>query len=46
MNPKYNRLDDEDEYEYGLRLIETKVEQSDRFRLVGYCRFAWTKYSL
>ena len=28
MNPKYNRLDDEDEYEYGLRLIETKVEQN------------------
>lgn len=28
MNPKYNRLENESEYEYGLRLIETKVEQN------------------
>lgn len=28
MNPKYNRLDNEGEYEYGLRLIEIKVEQN------------------
>ena len=27
MNPKYERLDGEDQYEYGLRLIETKVEK-------------------
>lgn len=28
MNPKYNRLENENEYEYGLRLIEIKVEQN------------------
>lgn len=28
MNPKYNRLENESEYEYGLRLIEIKVEQN------------------
>ena len=27
MNPKYERRDQEPLYEYGLRLIETKVEQ-------------------
>ena len=27
MNPKYERAEGEDLYEYGLRLIETKVEQ-------------------
>lgn len=27
MNPKYGRKENEDLYEYGLRLIETKVEQ-------------------
>lgn len=27
MNPKYERQDGEGEYEYGLRLIETKIEQ-------------------
>lgn len=28
MNPKYNKRENETEYEYGLRLIETKVEQN------------------
>lgn len=28
MNPKYNQLENEDSYEYGLRLIETKIEQN------------------
>lgn len=28
MNPKYNQLVNEDSYEYGLRLIETKIEQN------------------
>lgn len=28
MNPKYQQLENEDSYEYGLRLIETKVEQN------------------
>ena len=28
MNPKYSRLENESEYEYGLRLIEIKVEQN------------------
>lgn len=28
MNNKYERLENESEYEYGLRLIETKVEQN------------------
>ena len=28
MNPKYNRLENENEYDYGLRLIEIKVEQN------------------
>ena len=28
MNPKYHRIEGESEYEYGLRLIEMKVEQS------------------
>lgn len=28
MNPKYNRNDNEGDFEYGLRLIETKVEQN------------------
>lgn len=27
MNPKYERLENEDLYEYGLRLIEIKIEQ-------------------
>lgn len=27
MNPKYERRDGEDTFEYGLRLIETKIEQ-------------------
>lgn len=27
MNPKYSRRDGEDLYEYGLRLIEAKVEE-------------------
>ncbi len=27
MNPRYNQRDGENEYEYGLRLIETKVEE-------------------
>ena len=27
MNPKYERKDGEDTFEYGLRLIEIKVEQ-------------------
>lgn len=27
MNPKYRQMDGEDLYEYGLRLIETKVEE-------------------
>lgn len=28
MNPKYKQLENEDNYEYGLRLIEIKVEQN------------------
>ena len=28
MNPKYSQLENEDSYEYGLRLIETKIEQN------------------
>ena len=28
MNPKYKQLENEDSYEYGLRLIEIKVEQN------------------
>ena len=28
MNLKYNQLENEDSYEYGLRLIETKIEQN------------------
>ena len=28
MNPKYQRQENEDSYEYGLRLIELKVEQN------------------
>lgn len=28
MNPKYNKLENESDYEYGLRLIEIKVEQN------------------
>ena len=28
MNPKYKQLENEDSYEYGLRLIETKIEQN------------------
>lgn len=28
MNPKYDKRENETEYEYGLRLIETKVEQN------------------
>ena len=28
MNPKYNKLENEESYEYGLRLIATKVEQN------------------
>lgn len=28
MNPKYKQLENEGSYEYGLRLIETKVEQN------------------
>ena len=28
MNPKYQKLENEDSYEYGLRLIELKVEQN------------------
>ena len=27
VNPKYERKEGENQYEYGLRLIETKIEQ-------------------